>query len=175
MDWQKLIFDSLSLFGVIAGLIYTGFQIRLLSNQYRDFHEWNRRKASHDSIDRFIALADGNKKLDEAFNYLTSKDPIPLKEIVKAINEEPELRAALHRLLNYLESLAIGVRHGVLDDDIIRDTFKGVFLIVKTQFSEYIDDRRRNYQSAAWSEIDLRINKWQEVENLPQRSKTGSI
>jgi hypothetical protein len=84
-------------------------------------------------------------------------------------------RSAIHRLLNFLEGLAIGTRHAVLDESLIRDAFIGVMDIVLRQFSEYIQYRRYHSRPDAWQELETTVRHWQAQHLLPPRSITGDV
>jgi hypothetical protein len=170
----QLLLQFFTLGAVISGLVYSGYQLKLLRRQYHDLHEWNRRKAAQDAIDFFVNLAEGNKLINEVFNFLESNDPISLVRVQDECTKHAELRSAIHRLLNFLEGLAIGTRHAVLDESLIRDAFIGVMDIVLLQFSEYIQHRRRHSRSDAWEELETTVKHWQAQKMLPPRPFTGA-
>jgi uncharacterized protein DUF4760 len=160
---------------VAAALGYTSYQVKLLRRNYLDLHDWNRRKAAHDGVHGFIALAAGNKLINEAFGFMESNDPIPLEQVQSKCEEMVDLRAAIHRLLNTYETISTGVVHGVYDEAIVRDSMGYVISLTLFQFSEYIEHRRNRGSREMWCVAEQLSKKWKENQMpvVPSRPKTG--
>ena len=150
---------------VAIGLALTVNQIRILSAQYRDLHEWNRRKAAQDAVLSFLDLAENNKLINQAFDYPQKNDPFPVERVQEECEKMPELRVALHSLLNYFESVAWGIRHRVYDEDLVRDSMASAMNLTCYRFGPYIEHKANHGQSDAWSETRACVAKWKrEIE-----------
>ena len=150
---------------VAVGLVLTINQIRIFSAQYRDLHEWNRRKAAQDAVQAFLNLAESNKLINQAFDYMQKNDPYAIERVNEECERTPELRVALTSLLNYFEMIAWGVRHSVYDEDLIRDSMASAMTLTCHRFGPYIAHKANHGQPDAWSEARACVAKWKrEVE-----------
>lgn len=177
METVRTLLQALQLIVVAIGLAYTSYQVKLLRRNYMDTHEWNRRKAAHDGLNDFIALAAGNKLINEAFSFMESNDPIPLAQVQMKCGEVGELRAAIHRLLNTYEAIATSVYHGVYDEAIIKEAMEYVMPLTIFQFSEYIEHRRNHGSREMWRVAERLCRKWKEEQEhaVPKRPQTGQV
>src|SRR3989442_1498675 len=58
------------------------YQLRLVYITYRDLHDWNRRKAALDAVEKvFNELAKDTPLLEEKFQIMVKTDGIPLKQV----------------------------------------------------------------------------------------------
>lgn len=178
-DWDsievsKLLLQLLIVFVATVGLYLTVRQLRLLTQSYRDLHDWNRRKAAQDALDRFVTTQEENTALlDQVFSILSSNDPIPLDKVREECERQHPVRAALHRRLNYFEHLTIGVREGVLDESILRRACEPVFKRCVRQFRPYMDHRRESGSKDAWTELEALSMEWSTQSSPTSRKPTG--
>ncbi len=171
IETTKVILQTVALFAVLVGLL----QLRLLRLSYVDLHDWNRRKAAQDAVDSVEHIAADTPLLDCKFQTMGKHDPIPLQKILDACESTVEVQTAIHRRLNWFESLAGGVKQGVFDEEVIRDAYERVFRNTYSQFSEYIRHRRNSDSYDAWSEFGHVIERWDQENkaNNPPRKATG--
>jgi Domain of unknown function (DUF4760) len=134
-------------------------QLRLLRLSYRDLHDSNRRKAAHDAAVEWAKCADDGVRLDACFHLREVHDVVLLEEANKVFAADPSARASLHRVLNYLESVANGVNHGVLDEHVVRSAFVTVFRKYLRRFAPYIEERRAKYPEL-WVDARDLASQW---------------
>ena len=111
--------------------------------------------------------------LQKHFKYLANDDPISLQTINQECEVEPELLPAVNHHLNFYEVIAVGVRHGVYDEGIIKSTYSYVMTACYRQFYAYIADRRLKGVVDFASEVETLVQKWQSPA-LQQRPLTGT-
>jgi len=159
---------------VVVGLILTLRQIRLLRISYRDLHDWNRRKAAHDAASAWAQFAEDTAKLESCFHFSDGIDAVSLEDTKTAFARDPLAQASLHRKLNYLESVASGVNHRVLDDDVIRSAFFTVLRKNLHRFASYIADRREK-SPELWVDVRDLAAKWDaDDQHRRERDRTGT-
>lgn len=174
-------YEIVSLFISGVGAIFVGVSLLLLVKQlklivlaHEDNHEWNRRIATHQAIDKVRNLNKDN--LNRKFGYINRKEPIPLKEINKAFKEDPALQLTLHNLLNLYEGLANGVFLGTYDEATIRANRKTPMESILVRFRLYIQHRRDGSSKTAWIGFERLITGWNtELSEAFDREQTGKI
>lgn len=159
---------------VLMGLLFAAWQLRLATQVHRDNHDWNRRNAAQQATIDYAAKITGSEELNKALNYVTAKEPLELSAIDAAFKLDESLRAIAHRVLNYHESLAVGVLESVYDEKTIKSIRRSALELLFNAFKHYIDGVRTNIQPTAWSQQEKLINKWKYEDNPPAyRSQTG--
>lgn len=148
----------------VAPILLLSASIWYAAKQLRANHDWNRRKAAQDATMLLIQQAPDTRLLDDALHHTVVRDPIPLEVVNKAVEDNAEVRRALHRYLNHYENLARGVRQGVYDEKIIMTACRGIMSRNWVRFGHYIAHRRSAGSPSAWSELELLLNKWQGEE-----------
>jgi len=147
----------------VIGIGIAIHQLRLLYFTYRDLHDWNRRKAALDAVEKVVnELAEDTPLLEENFQIMVKSDEIPIEQVRQKCDTNPKVRTALHRRLNYLECLAIGVDQGVLDEMVIEKAFEPVYNRTVTQFKRYLEHRRNTGFADAWVILERLSLKWQD-------------
>ena len=175
-EWSKLILQLLTFLTAGVGLFFATRQLRFLVASYRDLHDWNRRKAAQDAIEKYRDVQEENLLLHDKFRVMESNDPIPLSDIQAECAGDAGVRTALHRRLNYFEALAVGCRQGVYDEDVVRVALEDMFGRSITQFKAYIDHRRGVGQKNVWREFEQLAEKWEAArEARPPRPLTGIV
>jgi len=165
--WVQIIGLSIT----IIAVLYAGWQLKLAKRQFRDLHDWNRRKASHDTFELFAKMADSNRLINTAFNYLDNHDPISIESIEIQCKADSGLKSAIHRLLNFNEGLALGIKQKVLDEEIIRGAFEFVVTQSYHQFYLYIMSRQKP-SPGVWDELEYLVKSWKK-SGIPERQATG--
>ena len=172
----RVALQGITLLIASLGVWLTVRQLGLLTASYRDLHEWNRRKAAYDALENFVKeVSPDIPLLEQHFKILTSNDEIPLNEIQKKIDGDPNLRGALHKRLNCFEALAVAVYEGVLDERVIKSSLEPAFKRAMSQFRAYINHRRANGYPTGWIILEQISDKWKQPEHrLPLRPLTGT-
>lgn len=130
MDWLNLLVSALTLGVFVVSIRFLGRQIREQQKQIETQqlqiekadlqvskeHDWNRRKAvielslDYSSIERMAA----RRRLEEVADwYDPAQDYTSLSE-----QQQRDLAPDLKQLLNYLEGIAVAIKHNVYDRDI---------------------------------------------------------
>lgn len=184
----KLILQGLTLLTVVVGLVFTIYQLHLLRRSYVDAHdqlhllrqsyvdahEWNRRKAAQEAIETVRDLADDTPLLDEKFQIMSRNHPHSLEQVTAECDASGEVRTALHKRLNHFEMMAIGVKQGVLDEQVVKEAYKVMLRRSVNLFCHYIEHRRNTGNPEAWLTFETLSKKWVEEERSSQpRKRTG--
>lgn len=171
----KLLVQIISSVLVFIALLYAARQFKLATLVHRDNHDWNRRNAAQQATIDYASKIPGNEELNKTLKYTVAKEPIALTTIDAAFENNESLRAIAHRVLNYHESLAVGVLEGVYDENCIRNIRRSALELLFNAFKNYIDRFRSEIQPTAWSQQEQLINKWKIEDNPPTyRSRTGA-
>ena len=130
MDWLNLLVSALTLGVFVVSIRFLGRQIREQQKQIETQqlqiekadlqvnkeHDWNRRKAvielslDYSSIERMAA----RRRLEEVADwYDPAQDYTSLTE-----QQQRDIGPDLKQLLNYLEGIAVAIKHNVYDRDI---------------------------------------------------------
>ncbi len=149
--------------GIIITLVYLIKQIKETNRIHSENHEWNRRIETRRALDLYNTL-EPVKDLQDAFNLFDATQPIESKIINQKIKENPLIKLAIHRLLNYYEGLAIGISMGIYNEKIIKETRKGHMLKSFRAFSNYIDFRRGK-NNKVFTQYENLVKKWIYEEN----------
>jgi hypothetical protein len=173
VEIAKLVLQGVSSAGVVVALLFTARQLQIAVAAYRDLHEWNRRKAAQEAISEYRNLSADTIVLDRAFRILSDNSPVPIETTLAAFAQDPEVRVSLHRVLNYFENLANGIRHKVLDDPLIKSYFRTNIESYLRQFEPYINHQRAANNVNACSELENLLNTWRTAERLPPVAGTG--
>jgi hypothetical protein len=151
---------GLSIVGFLVGLV----SILLIYLQMRKTHEWNRRKASHDTLSEFVTghVAETRRTLVVDFGidtgtYQTYKD-VEAKLPDDATRRKIRYYTVQH--LNYLEVLCVGMKNNVLDESICYDYAKNPVTGFWRWAEPLVKARRQ-----ATGDMTL----WIEVENYSKR------
>jgi uncharacterized phage-associated protein len=95
------------------------WQLQRSTDAQKKTHDWNRRKATQDACDDFL-----DPKLFALWQRIY--DPVVQSgKLYGQLNKEEQ--QAVHTLLSFLESMAILIRHDVVDEKIVFDHFGTVW------------------------------------------------
>lgn len=170
----KVALQAATLLAVVVGLGFTFYQVRLLRKSYVDLHDWNRRKAAQDAVERIEVISRDTPLLHQKFRILTENTPIPLQDILRECENDDAVRVAINRRLNYFQSLAIGMEQRVFDKAIIRRSYENIFRRTHNQFKEYIEHRRDIGGRETWRDFVNTTGQWETDSGEPPRPSTGS-
>lgn len=169
-DWIRLVSALL----VFIGLLFTAYQVRLVRQVNESNHDWNRRKAAIDIAVRLNEFIPGKYLIEKSLNFTTRTDPYSLSELEDKFSETEELRQAIHQSLNYFEYLAVGIKQGIFDEEVIKRmwwlTMKSNFQLLKP----YIDYWRKNKHPFIWRFMEEYIDKWSVEHNTSENRRNTS-
>jgi hypothetical protein len=133
--------------------------VALIWLQIRKTQEWNRRKATHDFVTRVIfgSVAKIRSVLEQKINpYDEEQDYATMQQNLT----EEEVRL-LRDLLNYLEIMCLGIKHGILDNTIAYDCACVVLRIYCRWAQPYIDSAQDDIRFPFnWIEMEHRNRRW---------------
>ena len=155
----------ISLFGTLfvgLSVLYLAKQIKLSLKIHSANHEWNRRMATNDILNRIRDI--DTDELNKKFGYLNRTEPISLKEVKDAFSENSTLQLLLNRMLNYYEGLSNGIFLGTYDENTIKSNRKGAMEREFRRFKKYIEYRRGVGNKNSWNGFERLIKKWEREE-----------
>ena len=155
MDWLNLLVSALTLGVFVVSIRFLGRQIREQQRQIEQQqlqvekadqqmskeHDWNRRKAvvelslDYSSIERMAA----RRRLEEVADWYD-----PMQDYASLTQQQQrDLAPDLKQLLNYLEGIAVAIKHNVYDRDIAYE-FLGAHVPAVYRWSKpWIESMRR--------------------------------
>ena len=75
---------------VVVGLIYAGYQVRLLRETHRDNHDWQRRRCAQEIVMEVGRNISGFRDLSRNLNLFNRNESIPLSELNTAFANNPD-------------------------------------------------------------------------------------
>ncbi|MDA7948879.1 MAG: DUF4760 domain-containing protein [Hyphomicrobiaceae bacterium] len=140
--FATLVFTAVSLFNIERGMTYSRrqFAINMIS-------EW-----SNPHIGGLVDAAGIIRKevLEKSAD-----------EITIILNKDDEKRKKIINIMNYLENIALSVKHKATEEEVIRDYFEPIFKEYHRAFMPYIEEcRRRHNNTQIWSEFQRLAEKW---------------
>jgi len=116
-EFYSLIIRIIGILIVGSSLFLAAIQVRSLSRNHKDNHEWSRRIETQKAFDEIRNM--DLQKLNESFGFKYRREPIPLLEVKSTFEKDWHLEKQCIRLLNAYEGLAAGVKLGIYDEDVI--------------------------------------------------------
>ena len=147
----------------IMALIYHALS---LESQYK-FHQENLFLSKNQEIKKASQMIDPH--MTEALQFLSKIDSekdkyFPDKKVQKFldyIKENPIDRQKIVIVMNYFELLSILIVNGHVEEKIIKNTFKTVFISTFILLRPYIDHRQLE-KATVWCNFQLISKKWNE-------------
>jgi hypothetical protein len=165
----------------IVNLAAVAVSLNLAYRQVKKTHEWNRRKASHDLL---IQLGTGDVRamrhvIEVDFVGRIYDDRETFEDVMSGVENQSRklmLEDTLKGLLNYFESVAIGLKNHVLDDDICYDFTADVMAAYWRWGKPYIMEIQRT-SPRAWIETEKINERWsgRTREILQKQKEHGRI
>lgn len=160
---QELQFAALVL-GVI-NLMAVAISLILAYKQLRKAHEWNRRKASQDLLFQMVSgdVLQMRVTLEQRFGARPFNQEQHFDDVLSGLPEEE--RRVVHftarNLLNYYETVAIGIKNSVLEDDICFDFLQDV-LRAYWRWASPLTKEHRTLTPLTWIELEYLNQAWSE-------------
>lgn len=158
-------FEEVKLALSVVGFAVAVISIFLVYVQMRKTHEWNRRKASHDTLGELVAgnVAESRRTLVVGFGVEIGTKSQTYTDIEVKLGDEQrrELLYNATQFMNYLEILCVGMKNNVLDEDICYDYAK----LPVTRFwlwaKPLIEVRRKaSGDDTEWIEVENYAKRW---------------
>ncbi|MEM6269157.1 MAG: DUF4760 domain-containing protein [Bacteroidota bacterium] len=164
MDQFDIVFQCVTLLGLILGIVYANRQLKATLNIHRANLIWNQKMAT----ESYLASRISNQTLFELtrhFDCLKTCEPIPLAKINQAFSDHSSLRESCHAYLNSFEGLARGIEAGIYSFDLVQHARRGAILKAFVLFREYIDHMRRTHNPNAWLKFEALVNSLSKSTN----------
>ena len=145
-------------------------QLRLVYVTYRDLHDWNRRKAALDAADKAAEeLGEDTPLLHEKFGIMSTNEEISVEQNSgSGQHRSQSTHSATQTPKNFLETVAIGVDEGVLDESVIKRVFEQVFYRTLSQFKSYANYRQRSGFIDSWTVLESSLEVERRGKRPPQ-------
>jgi hypothetical protein len=174
LDWLNLLVSAATLFVFVVSIRFLGRQIReqqkqiaqqqlqieKADQQINKEHDWNRRKAvielslDYSSADR-IRL---RKQLESVIDWYDPEQDYSSLTPEQAVQLTPDLK----QVLNYLEGIAVGIKHNVYDRDIAYEFFGAHLPAVCRWCKPWIDTIRAHAGDPSILEaMETLSNQWE--------------
>lgn len=89
------------------------------------------------------------------------------KDFYEELEQNDEARAALIAILNYFESLAVGINQGILDELFVKRLFRTLMMSYFNDYSFYIMYKRKYHNAPTiWLEFTRLADNWQKGLSL---------
>lgn len=131
----------------ILNLLVIIFSVWLIWKTLKTTHDWNRRKATQEILDKFIIgeIPDLNSKIKIDFGCSISDEKNSYSNFILTI-KDPKTKLkyddTLVRILNIFEVISIDMKNNVIEEDICYD-YLAWFITAYYRFSkEYIDIKK---------------------------------
>lgn len=100
------------------------------------------------------------KELFESKKHLILENKA--KDFYEELEENNDARAALISILNFLETIAVGIYHQLLEEDFVKTIFKTLMIGYYNEYNFYIIYRRKFHKEPnAWVKFTALAEKWQ--------------
>lgn len=101
------------------------------------------------------------------FNPGMGKEPVELSKLIDPDNVDD--RAAVDYVLNYFEFLAVGIRHGDLDKNVLKHTMRGILVRLYEKMELYLkymreDDGKVVRKPTQLEHLTWLYNEWKDEE-----------
>jgi Fe-S-cluster containining protein len=137
----------------------------------RQNHDWNRR---HTTQEFLRGIIDYNlHDLNVNFNFTYRKDTIKMSEIEEKLKQDPSIKSKINDALNYYELVCVGLKNGVLDEVMVRDSIESAIKQTYRVFTEYIENMQK-VTPKAFIILEQTATKWNaEDRTFQQRPHTA--
>lgn len=150
--------------GLFIGLFYTmityEYNHRKHKNDtkhHRDLTSFNIATEWHKKpmVDYISVLSDFEKANQ---SVIKDEDSSAFQAVLENCKEE---KVALFSMFNYFESISLGIKRNMLDEEFVKGFFKSQFTKYYNKYYFYIEFRRRSNNSpSAWKNFTDLANKW---------------
>lgn len=126
-------------------------------------YQWNKAVYAQEKLATFKDINISALKLNDKLDYLNNNQVLKLELILDEISKNPEIKVNIHDILNFYESLARGVKHGIYDEKVIKAAREGAMRRMVKSYKKYIEYRREIEQHPnAWNYLTDLVNKWED-------------
>ena len=147
----------------LISVIIIGIGVIIGLKQLRDQHKWYRREKALSYSNLYHPELQKTKLiLEENFNIVTRKDPIPTEDIKDKIENDKNLKLQLNYLLTYYENLSLACFKNIADEGVLFDLMAGTLVSFRKKLMNYIDFRREESNNPKlWENFEMLSLRWE--------------
>jgi len=172
-EFYSLIIAGAALSVGFGAVIFTGLQFKRSADIHNSNLLWSKRLETRKKLDN------GNKEatiiLNEKFEFLMRKQPIPIEEILKAIKADHTMLIHINSLLNLYEGLAGGIKAQIYDEGVVKLARRGAMIRNYYAFMNYIEHQRREGRPKAYVEYKNLVKKWLSEDESTESFRSPDI
>jgi hypothetical protein len=146
IDWSAT-GSMLSGLATVAAVLVAYFQLSKVSQQMRETHEWNRRKTSQEVLNVLVfgefPTLRTTVESELRCNIPDPKETYETKTATLSDSDKEKLDNSLRQILNILETIAINIKHNIVDEDICYDYLGWIMVEYHRWSFGFIDARRK--------------------------------
>lgn len=157
----SIVLNALTVAVTFAGVYVAYSQLKENTKSRREDTDWKRKVETEQKLSEFKKLTINKLTGNPKFDYLNNKDntiPLDLSIIKNEIKNDREIRNQIHKVLNFYESLARGIKYNFYDENIIRMWGENKIKRMFIKYQYYIEDRRKSNPNAWQCLVDFIFN-----------------
>ena len=148
----------------IGTLILIGISIYLLFSQIKKTHEWNRRKETQmllmdSAIGKLRELREDIESRFDVNIYETRENYTDIYNRLSTEEEKKEFENLIKHILNYYESISLGIKHNIYDEKICFE-YLSIHMVKWYKFCLPFINACRFRHPAIYVEMEYYVNKW---------------
>lgn len=171
LEHNNIDFDLKDIITYIAGisatltLLYHSFNLEYQVNTQKKNTDMLRAKYTYDIISKWshpnmrVCVNEVRAVLKNPDRIKELEDVNKIEAFAKYLEENKEHRGYLVQTLNYFENIATMMDTDYIDSDIIKKSFKSLFISYYKVLKNYIDFRQKEY-SDSWVYYEMISKKW---------------
>lgn len=157
---------TLSAVAAITLAIIAVKQLNNICKQYRDAHEWNRRKTTADMANSIVQgeeyLTIRAALLEHGFDIKDQSSTFT--EVYGALSNEDKIAVSilLNRMFNMFECFCVALKHNLVDETIAKDLLMLYFIAYYQKYRPFlIQENQRENRPGAFCEFLLCAKRWE--------------
>ena len=153
----------LEIFGsgiALTALVYAAMNVRLIYDSQQHNLLMKRKSFSSDLISQFNSPEMTKLSI---ISYALKKDIKDLKpdEVVEYLEKDQDKKIAMVASLNFFEKLAISIEHGLADENLLRDFFRGIVRSNYHALKGFIElKRKENQNNKIFEKFEALARRW---------------
>lgn len=175
-QWCSMIYQRNTYYCTMITTIILLLSVIAVLLQIRSQQKWNRRRATQDIVDQLMSgeALRIKERLHPSANTYDSAQSYETTVATFELSKKQDFDFWLRHYLDYLEGIALGIRHKILDETIAYENL-GVHLPAWNRWSKhYIDEQiKLSNDKTVYIELRLLAEKWNK-KNECNAVKTGT-
>lgn len=163
----------------LCNLVVVSVSARLFYRRLKRDHDWNRRQATQHLLYEMVTgrFSEIRRRLEVEFGVDIGKDGQTFSSIIATLesSKRQDFLNATKAIFNYFETVSIGIRNHVLQEEICYDHCSTLFVYFRQWGRAYIDEIRTKHPTI-WIEFEHFARQWErrlqdEVSSLLPKAK----